>query len=127
MAAATRKGRRSRGRTALPRSAASSDTVSSTDRGRLPVYAVILAGGRGERLWPRARRGRPKPFVALAGGRTLFEATAARARALAGRDRVLVVCGADQARWIRRQAPWIAPDRIVREGRSRNTAASVAL
>ncbi|HET8945899.1 MAG TPA: sugar phosphate nucleotidyltransferase [Candidatus Polarisedimenticolia bacterium] len=94
---------------------------------RLPLFAVILAGGRGERLWPRVRRDRPKPFVPLFGRRTLFEATAARARALAGRDRVLVVCGADQARWVRRQAPWIPADRIVREAVGRNTAAAVAL
>jgi mannose-1-phosphate guanylyltransferase/mannose-6-phosphate isomerase len=111
----------------LPPSAASSGTGSSTERGRLPLFAVILAGGRGERLWPRVRRNRPKPFVPLLGGRTLFEATAERARALAGRDRVVVVCGADQARWVRRQAPWIAPDRILREEVGRNTAAAVAL
>ena len=107
---------------------ASSVTASSTDStGRLPLYAVILAGGRGQRLWPRARSRRPKPFVPLLGRRTLFEATAARARALAGRDRVLVVCGAGQVRLVRRQAPWITPDRIVREAVGRDTAASVAL
>lgn len=111
----------------MPRSAASSVTVSSIERSRLPVYAVILAGGRGERLWPRARRRRPKPFVPLLAGRTLFEATAGRARALAGRDRVLVLCGVDQSRWVRRQAPWIAPERILREAMGRNTAAAVAL
>ena len=111
----------------MPPSAASSDTVSSTRRGGTPLYAVILAGGRGERLWPRVRRDRPKPFVPLLGRRTLFEATAARARALAGPDRVIVVCGASQVRWVRRQAPWIAPDRILREAIGRNTAAAVAL
>lgn len=107
---------------------ASSVIASSTEGpGPLPVYAVILAGGRGERLWPRARRRRPKPFVPLLGGRTLFEVTASRARALAGRHRVLVVCGADQAGLVRRQAAWIGSDRILREGVGRNTAASVAL
>ena len=111
----------------MPRLGASSVTASSTEGRRPPVYAVILAGGRGERLWPRARRGRPKPFVPLLGRGTLFEATARRARALAGSERVLVVCGADQARRVRSLSPWIDPDRIVREGVGRNTAAAVAL
>ena len=88
---------------------------------------MILAGGRGERLWPRARRRRPKPFVPLFGGPSLFQRTAARARALAGTSRVLVVCGADQAGWVRRQAPWLPPRAVVREAIGRDTAASVAL
>ena len=91
------------------------------------VSAVILAGGRGERLWPRADRGRPKPFVPLFGGASLFQRTAARARTLAGAARVWVVCGDEQAAWVRRQAPWIPAGRVVRESSGRDTAASVAL
>jgi mannose-1-phosphate guanylyltransferase len=65
--------------------------------------------------------------VSLLGGASLFERTAARARALAGPGRVFVVCGEEQAAWVRRQAPWIAEDRVVRESVGRDTAASVTL
>lgn len=40
---------------------------------------------------------------------------------------MFVVCGEEQAPWVRRQAPWIARNRVVRETVGRDTAASVAL
>ena len=46
-----------------------------------PVYAVVLAGGGGTRLWPASRRRRPKQFLPLApGGQTLLAATVGRVR-----------------------------------------------
>jgi mannose-1-phosphate guanylyltransferase len=74
-----------------------------------------------------ARRGSPKPFLPLLDGRSLFTLTWERARSLAGASRVLVVCGEEHAAWVRRQAPGLPKERIIREGQGRNTAASVAL
>jgi mannose-1-phosphate guanylyltransferase len=65
--------------------------------------------------------------VRLLGGRSLFELTWARARGLVGAARVIVVCGEQHAGWVRRQAPGLREDRLIREGAGRNTAASVAL
>jgi len=93
----------------------------------LPVYAVILAGGAGTRLWPLARADRPKQFLTLFGGQSLFQRTAARAAALAGWNRTIVVAGRRHAALVREQAPRVAPERIILEGEGRNTAASVAL
>ena len=42
------------------------------------VIPVILCGGAGTRLWPLSRLDRPKPFVSLDGGATLFQETARR-------------------------------------------------
>ena len=42
------------------------------------MYAVILAGGGGTRLWPLSRRARPKPFLPLLGDESLFQLTLAR-------------------------------------------------
>ena len=42
------------------------------------MYAVIMAGGGGTRLWPLSRMARPKPFLPLLGDRTLLQATVAR-------------------------------------------------
>jgi len=39
------------------------------------MYAVILAGGGGTRLWPLSRPERPKPFLSLIGERSLLQQT----------------------------------------------------
>ena len=109
------------------RSAASSGTDSSTDLRRLPVYAVILAGGSGTRLWPLARADSPKQFLPLLGDRSLFRQTCDRVFPLLGPGRVLVVAGERHLRWIRLQAPEIPRANILLEGAGRNTAASVGL
>ena len=109
------------------RSPASSGSDSWTDRRRPPVYAVILAGGSGTRLWPLARADRPKQFLPLFGGRSLFRLTCDRVTPLVGRGRILVVAGERHLRWIRLQAPEIPLANIVLEGTGRNTAASIGL
>lgn len=43
------------------------------------IVPVILCGGAGTRLWPLSRLDRPKPFVSIDDGETLFQATARRA------------------------------------------------
>jgi mannose-1-phosphate guanylyltransferase len=42
------------------------------------MYAVILAGGGGTRLWPLSRPERPKPFLPLLGDETLLQRTVDR-------------------------------------------------
>ena len=46
------------------------------------MYAVILAGGGGTRLWPLSSPERPKPFLPLLGGGSLLELTVERVRDL---------------------------------------------
>lgn len=48
-----------------------------------PLVPVVLAGGRGTRLWPAARESRPKPFLRFTGTRSLLQETVLRATALA--------------------------------------------
>src|SRR4029453_7363949 len=38
-----------------------------------PIYALILAGGSGERFWPLSRRARPKQLLRLVSDKTLLE------------------------------------------------------
>lgn len=46
------------------------------------VYAVIMAGGRGERFWPQSRSCRPKQFLQLLGEGTMIEQTVERLKPL---------------------------------------------
>jgi mannose-1-phosphate guanylyltransferase/mannose-6-phosphate isomerase len=94
---------------------------------RVPLYAVVLAGGAGTRLWPLARRDRPKPFLPLLGARSLYELTLRRLGRLVPPTRRLVVAAAAHATWARRQAHGIPAGNFLFEGVGRNTAASVAL
>lgn len=95
-------------------------------RSRPRVHAVILAGGAGERFWPASRAALPKPFLRVLGGnRTLLDATAQRARRVAARGCVWVVCGAEHERPIR-AALRLPARRLLVEPERRNTAAAVA-
>jgi mannose-1-phosphate guanylyltransferase / mannose-6-phosphate isomerase len=59
------------------------------------LIPVILSGGAGTRLWPVSRQGYPKPFMALADGRSLLCHTLDRALAVASGGEVLTVTNAD--------------------------------
>jgi mannose-1-phosphate guanylyltransferase/mannose-6-phosphate isomerase len=88
------------------------------------LHVVVMAGGSGERLWPQSRRRRPKPLLPVAGGETLIGATLARARRIAGPDRVWLVCTADNAAALRR-ASGLPRRRVLVEPQGRNTAMAV--
>ena len=48
------------------------------------MFAVIMAGGRGTRFWPRSRKRRPKQLLPILGEKTILEQTV---------DRILPLCG----------------------------------
>jgi mannose-1-phosphate guanylyltransferase/mannose-6-phosphate isomerase len=92
------------------------------------MYAVILAGGGGTRLWPLSRPHRPKPFLRLVGERTLLRATFERILpALDGPGDVAVVADRRHAALVEEELPEIPPRNVLAEPRSRNTAAAIAL
>jgi mannose-1-phosphate guanylyltransferase len=91
------------------------------------LYAVIMAGGGGTRLWPASRRLRPKQALRLVGERTLFQMAVDRLRGLLPTERILVVTGADQAGLLREQAPDLPDSSFVLEPTPRGTAAVAGL
>ncbi|HUG49205.1 MAG TPA: mannose-1-phosphate guanylyltransferase [Candidatus Limnocylindria bacterium] len=91
------------------------------------MYAVILAGGGGTRLWPLSRRARPKPFLPLTGEESLFQRTVTRVAPLVGEAGIYVVTDEAQLEAVRKQAPPLPDDQLLGEPFGRNTAAAVAL
>ena len=92
------------------------------------MYAVILAGGGGTRLWPLSRPETPKPFLPLLGGRSLLQLTVDR---MVGHpelpiamDDVTVVTDRRYGALVREQ---LSDVHILVEPAGRNTAAAVAL
>lgn len=87
-------------------------------------YALILAGGRGERFWPWSRPERPKQLLPLApGGRSLLAATFERALRVVERNRILVMTSVDLREACQRECPGAM---ILGEPVMRNTAPAIA-
>ncbi len=90
-------------------------------------YAVILAGGWGERLWPMSTRERPKQLLELAGEGSLVAQTLARVAPLVTVEGSLVLTGAALRDRMVEELEQIPPARIVGEPVGRNTAPAIAL
>lgn len=90
-------------------------------------YAVILAGGRGERFWPLSRAGRPKQFIALFGGRPLLTLAVERLDGLIPPERILIITSRDLLQATAEAAPGVPAANIIGEPVGRDTAAAVAL
>src|SRR5882757_6472149 len=93
----------------------------------LTVHAVILAGGRGTRFWPRSRSRTPKQLLNIVGKLTMLEQTAARLRPLIPPARIWTVTNSEQAAEVKKQLPAAARQRVLTEPIGRNTAAAIAL
>ena len=93
----------------------------------LPIHAVILAGGRGTRFWPRSRTKAPKQLLNIVGKGTMLEQTVARIRPITRADRIWTVTNLEQQANLRKQVPQASRKRILVEPLGRNTAAAIAL
>lgn len=55
------------------------------------IYAVIMAGGRGERFWPECRANRPKQLLNLFGNAPLIEQTVLRLQGFVPFHNILII------------------------------------
>src|SRR5712692_2382162 len=94
---------------------------------KLTVHAVILAGGRGTRFWPRSRTRTPKQLLNITGKDTMLGQTVERLRPLIPAERIWTVTNAEQAAAVRKQLPAAARKHVLTEPLGRNTAAAIAL
>lgn len=85
---------------------------------------VLLSGGSGTRLWPLSTHERPKQFVPLFDGRSLFDLTLARLDGIANVPAPIVVTGAAHRDLVKSalQARGVENAQIVVEPIGRNTA-----
>lgn len=91
------------------------------------TYALILAGGSGERFWPLSTRQRPKQFLSLVGDSSMLQQTVQRLAGIVSPDRVLVITGREYADLVCEQLPQLPPENIILEPCGRDTAAAVGL
>jgi mannose-1-phosphate guanylyltransferase len=89
-------------------------------------YAVIMAGGKGERFWPLSTSKHPKQLLALVGDRPLIAQAVQRLEGLVPPENVFVITHVDLVEATRRAAPMLPSENVVGEPLGRDTAAAVA-
>ena len=102
--------------------------IALLDTEIISMYAAILAGGVGTRLWPRSRQSQPKQFSDIIGsGRTMIQATADRIRAVIPPNDLYVVTGLPYAALAADQLPDVPIEQIIAEPSGRNTGPAIGL
>lgn len=92
------------------------------------LYAVIIAGGTGTRLWPLSRKSQPKQALKLIGDRTMFQHAVDRLAPLFLPERIFVGTNAELAALLQPQTPEIPAENFIVEpsGRDSGPAAGLA-
>lgn len=90
--------------------------------------ALIMAGGRGERFWPKSRKNLPKQFLSLTGdGKTMIQLTVERILPLVNMEDIYIATNRDYKELVRTQLPEIPEENILCEPIGRNTAPCIGL
>src|SRR5260370_17544082 len=89
-----------------------------------PIYALILAGGSGERFWPLSRRAQPKQLLRLVSKKTLLEETVARLDGLVSRERILILTNMEQEAPVRKLLTDFPTENFLSQPAKRDTAAA---
>jgi mannose-1-phosphate guanylyltransferase len=92
-----------------------------------PIYALIIAGGSGERFWPLSRRARPKQLLRLVSDKALLEETLARVDGWVPKERILILTNVEQEAAVQDLLKCFPKENILAEPVKRDTAAAIAL
>lgn len=89
----------------------------------MKITAVIMAGGKGERFWPKSRSSLPKQFLSLtSNGLTMIQLTTLRLLPLVSYEDMFIVTNKDYVELVKEQLPEIPHENILAEPRACNTA-----
>lgn len=89
---------------------------------------LIMAGGRGERFWPKSRKNLPKQFLSLTDdGKTMIQHTVNRVLSFVQMEDIYVSTNADYKELVKEQLPDIPEENILCEPVGRNTAPCIGL
>lgn len=91
------------------------------------MYAVIMAGGKGTRFWPKSRESMPKHLLDIVSEKTIIQETIDRIIPLIPAENILIVTGVSHAVELMRQVPHIPEENIIIEPVGRNTAPCIGL
>ena len=94
----------------------------------MKTTALIMAGGRGERFWPKSRQNLPKQFLSLTNdSRTMIQLTVDRIKPLVAIEDVYVATNKKYKALVKEQLPGIPEENILCEPIGRNTAPCIGM
>ena len=92
------------------------------------LTAVIMAGGKGERFWPKSRIRCPKQFLSLTGdGETMLQKTFQRISGFVEPAHIFIVTNREYMPLVREQLPDVPEENLLAEPAPRNTAPCISL
>jgi mannose-1-phosphate guanylyltransferase len=91
------------------------------------MFAIVMAGGVGTRLWPLSRRRSPKQLLALTGDTSLLQQTVARLSSLLKPQDIYVITSQAHVRATQTQLPQLPADNVLGEPLARSTAVAAGL
>ena len=91
------------------------------------MFAIVMAGGSGTRLWPLSRRKSPKQLLALTGETSLLQQTVARLGNLLKPHDIYIITSQAHVRATQAQLPQLPPDNVLGEPLARSTAVAAGL
>jgi mannose-1-phosphate guanylyltransferase len=91
------------------------------------MIPVIICGGFGTKLWPVSRKHQPKPFLALIGGKSLFQINYESLRTKFKPEEIYVSTNGDQAILAQKQVPEIPVSNYILEPEMRNQGPATGL
>jgi mannose-1-phosphate guanylyltransferase len=91
------------------------------------IFAVIMAGGKGERFWPQSRTSKPKQLLRLIGNLTLIEQTVDRLTPLVPHKNIIIITNEDYVAPMQSLLEDVPKENIIGEPMGRDTAPCIAL
>jgi mannose-1-phosphate guanylyltransferase len=91
------------------------------------MFAIVMAGGSGTRLWPLSRRRTPKQLLNLTGETSLLQQTVARLAPLLDPADIYVITSQAHVRASREQLPQLPEENVFGEPLARSTAVAAGL
>lgn len=91
------------------------------------MYALIMAGGSGTRLWPSSREACPKQLLGLLSERTMLQEACQRIAPLVPDDKIFVVTSEAYTDVVRQQIPQVPAANIIGELEGHGTAPCIGL
>lgn len=92
------------------------------------ISVVIMAGGKGERFWPKSRINLPKQFLSLTDdGKSMIQHTVERVKSLVNIENIYVVTNEMYKNLVLKHVPDIPEENIIIEPAAKNTAPCIGL